>query len=77
VTTNPGGIPEVVRDGVNGYMAEVEDSKTLADKLVDISENDALQKVFTEKSFEQLMNGFSSEVMAKKTLEVYKSILNS
>lgn len=75
VTTNPGGIPEIVKDGENGFITEVENYKVLADKLVEINSNKELQQQFTERSYKQVIDGFSSEINAVKTLEVYKELI--
>ena len=75
VTTNAGGIPEIVKDGVNGFMSNVEDYKDLANKLVEISNNKNIAKQFTDKSYQQVIARFSSEINAEKVLDVYKSII--
>lgn len=75
VSTNVGGIPEIIKDGENGYLSDINDYKKLSNDLMKLSNNKELQKSFIEKSFEQLMASFSTEIMAKKTLDVYKSIL--
>lgn len=77
ISTNPGGIPEIIKDGENGFLCNVNDFKDLSAKLVYLDANKELQKQFIEKSHKQIMNGFSSEIMAKKTFQVYKSISNN
>ncbi|MCJ2165777.1 MULTISPECIES: glycosyltransferase [unclassified Pseudodesulfovibrio] len=39
VCTRVGGIPEVVRDGVNGYLCDSEDSACLAEKMLVLAED--------------------------------------
>ncbi|MDO6759067.1 glycosyltransferase family 4 protein [Tamlana sp. 2_MG-2023] len=74
ISTNPGGIPEIIENGVNGFLSEVNDYQTLSDNLVILNSDKALQTRFIEKSYHQITNGFSSEIMARKTFDVYKAI---
>lgn len=75
VSTNPGGIPEIVKHKFNGYLTDVENSKELADYIIDINNNEPLRNQFIENSYKQLMSGFSTKQMGEKTLELYKNIL--
>jgi glycosyltransferase involved in cell wall biosynthesis len=77
VSTNPGGIPEIIKNGVNGFISEVNDYKDLSNNLVELSTNKDLKDSFIQKSHLQIMAGFSSTIMAKKTLKVYKSLINN
>ncbi|MDW5288811.1 glycosyltransferase family 4 protein [Formosa sp. PL04] len=75
ISTNPGGIPEIISSGVNGFLSDVNDYKSLSDNLVNLSADKELQQQFIERSHTQILANFSSEVMARKTFDVYKSIL--
>lgn len=75
VSTNPGGIPEIIKDGVNGFISEVNDYKDLSNKLVQLSSDEELKHNFIQKSHIQIMENFSSTIMAEKTLNVYKSLI--
>ncbi|CDF78466.1 glucosyltransferase (GT4) [Formosa agariphila KMM 3901] len=76
ISTNPGGIPEIIEHGVNGFLSQVNDYKTLSDNLVNLTTDEELKHQFIEKSHAQIINGFSSEIMAQKTFDVYKTILD-
>lgn len=75
VSTNTGGIPEIIKHQYNGYLTNVEDYKSLADYIIDINNNEALRNQFINNSYKQLISDFSSEKMGVKTLEVYKNII--
>lgn len=74
VSTNVGGIPEIIKHGDNGFLANAEDYKALANHIIEIANNKTLTEQFTSKSYKQLIERFSSETMAERTLNVYKSI---
>lgn len=76
VSTNPGGIPEIIKHEFNGYLTDIENSKKLADYVIDINDNEPLKKQFAENSYKQLISGFSTKQMGEKTLKVYKNIIN-
>ncbi len=75
VSTNVGGISEVIEDGKTGLLSPPYDFETLKDHIITISENPQLQKEFTEKSYKNLLQKFTTKNMAEQTLAVYKQIL--
>lgn len=48
VTTNAGGLPEVIDEGVTGYMANVGDVDALAQKAISILQNDDTLQQFKQ-----------------------------
>lgn len=76
VSTNVGGIPEVIKDGENGFLTHPFQAKDLAEKLVILSQDKGLQQKFTEISFQKLKENYTTEIMARKTLAVYKEVLD-
>lgn len=75
VSTNVGGIPEVITDGLNGFLTKKRDAESLANKVMQILENHELASDFTQKSYDILLPKFTSENMARETLQVYKEII--
>lgn len=75
VSTQAGGIPEVVTDGENGLLAGVGDYKVLAEKAGLLLNDLELQRKFRENSFELFLKKFTADATAKKTLEIYKNAM--
>lgn len=75
VSTKAGGIPEIINDGENGFLADVKDYKELAKKTKMLLYDENLKNKFSQKSYELLMDKFTSKHCAQKTLELYKSIV--
>ena len=75
VSTNVGGIPEIIEDGINGMLSDPHDGRTLGDKLVILSQDKEMQKSFTEISYRKLLENFTTEKMASNTLAQYKEVL--
>lgn len=74
ISTNVGGIPEIIDNRINGLLADKYDALSLVKHLIDLTNNKELQKQFVDKSYIRLLNEFTTEKMAINTLEVYKEI---
>ncbi|MCM8568164.1 glycosyltransferase family 4 protein [Gramella jeungdoensis] len=75
VSTNVGGIPEVIKDSENGLLTNPYEIESLADKLIALSRDRELQQKFAEKSYKILEENFTTSVMAERTLFEYKNVL--
>lgn len=77
VSTNVGGIPEVLNNGANGILVEPKAPKKLADALITLCKElqDGVNPMAKNKSLkDEVMARFSSEMMASSYAGVYKSI---
>ncbi|MBT8319379.1 MAG: glycosyltransferase family 4 protein, partial [Gramella sp.] len=75
VSTNVGGIPEIIEDGINGMLTNPFEPQSLADKLIALSRDKVLGEKFAEKSFNRLIENFTTRKMAKETLAEYNKVL--
>lgn len=75
VSTNVGGIPEIIEDGVNGMLTNPHEPQSLADKLIALSRDKELCEKFKERSYNTLIENFTSRKMAEQTLAEYKKVL--
>ena len=73
VTTEAGGIPEIVKNEFNGLTAPVCDAHRLADQVLRMLNENLLKEKLVVNARE-FVKGFSKEEMAMKTLNVYKEI---
>ena len=74
VTTNAGGIKEVVRDEVDGLMVDVKNWKELSDKLSLLFSNPALLRKFQNASRERVRESFSLKSMVNHLEEEYLTL---
>lgn len=77
VSTRAGGIPEIIKDGDNGFLADIKDYKMLAIKIKKLLESKELRDKFAEESFDLFMNNFEVNKTALKMIRAYKSILKN
>ena len=73
VATRAGGIPEIVKHEKNGLLAEVKDTKELANHVERIL-NGSIDKSKIIAEQQEILKKFSKSVTAEKTLQEYLSI---
>lgn len=75
ITTNSIGCKDTVDDGVNGYLIPIKDSHALAEKLKILIDNKPLREEMGRASREKAEREFSLDLVVKKHLECYESLL--
>jgi hypothetical protein len=75
IVTNSGGMPEVVKDGINGYVVGVKDHVTLASRIIQLLLNERLRDRLGYTGREMVENSFTKEMMTKNVLKVYEKVL--
>lgn len=70
--TNVGGANEAVVDGETGFLIESGDVRALADRLIELLENEEKAAAFGENGRKLVEKKFSPENQLKKTLELYE-----
>jgi alpha-maltose-1-phosphate synthase len=74
VATDTGGFPEVVADGINGFIVPPKDEAALANAIVRILTDDPLKRKMGEGSRE-IAKELSWESVAKKSIGLYREML--
>jgi glycosyltransferase involved in cell wall biosynthesis len=77
VTTDAPGCREIVREGENGLLVPIRDSKALADALRLLIESAPLRALMAAKGREIAVEEFSVERVVNETLSVYRELLAS
>jgi glycosyltransferase involved in cell wall biosynthesis len=72
VATSAGGIPEIVEDGVTGWLVPPRDHVAMADAIVRLLRNDAERTRMGERGFARVAERFTVERMVAATAEVYR-----
>jgi glycosyltransferase involved in cell wall biosynthesis len=76
IATNVGGNPEAIEDGETGFLTPPGDAAAIAEKTLLILNNPHLGREIGEKARRRVADSFTIEVTAKKTIDLYKTILN-
>jgi glycosyltransferase involved in cell wall biosynthesis len=76
VATNVGGTPEIVSDGVNGFLVKPKETKDLAVQLIKILTRDELRKKMGHTAKLTFEQRFSPDKFEKSLVDFYNSVLN-
>ncbi|MFT6746248.1 MAG: glycosyltransferase involved in cell wall biosynthesis [Glaciecola sp.] len=76
VTTNVGGIGNIVLEGETALLSEVGDVQAYAKNLLCLLENDDLRAKMTQKGWEFVQHRFSAERLANDMAILYRELLN-
>ena len=69
-----GGIPEIIRDGENGFLFPPRDHKKLAKILLDLLENPALIKKVGNEARKTIMERFTIKKQTETVEKIYKQV---
>ena len=75
--TDIGGIPEVIKNGVNGYVIELEDIKGASKRLLELLENDSLRKQMGDQAVQMIKEHFQTEYIVNQYEDLYYSLLEN
>jgi len=73
VSTNTGGIPEMIDHQVSGLLADVKDSTKLAEHVISILQDDKLKQRLVNNASEKVKQ-FSMQIMAEKIYDLYQEV---
>ncbi|MDO3661493.1 N-acetyl-alpha-D-glucosaminyl L-malate synthase BshA [Bacillus sp. C28GYM-DRY-1] len=74
IGTNIGGIPEVIKNNVSGFLVDVGDVAAATARAMSILEDEQLSKRFTEAAMEMLKNEFSSQKIVSQYEQIYADL---
>jgi glycosyltransferase involved in cell wall biosynthesis len=68
-----GGTPDIVTDGVNGFLVEQKDEKALAERLYQLAQDIDLRKRMSQSARERAVESFDCRVSAQRILDAIKT----
>lgn len=75
LSTNVGGIPEIVQDGVSGYLLSPGDAESVYRHLIELTENRELREAFGRKGKQLVGQQFSEETITKAIQNIYHKLI--
>lgn len=77
VVTNVGDNPQMVKDGINGYLVESENTQQLANSIIKVLKNKSRAKKMGLSGYRLVKSKYSWEAVAKQTYQVYRKLIKS
>ena len=74
ISSNAGGLPELVKEGISGFTCEVGDINEMSKKALEILDQKNI-KNFKENAF-KIANKYDINIVLPKYIAFYKNILN-
>ncbi len=75
VTTPAGGIPELVRPGIDGVVTKGYETEELAEALINILENDTFRKKMGKAGYQRVQDKFTADKVVTMYEKVFKEII--
>jgi L-malate glycosyltransferase len=75
VVTRAGGLPEMVEDGVSGFIVDVDDAEMLADRIVRLAKDPELRQRMGRAAGLRQQTMFHVDTTVDRTLALYKDLL--
>ncbi|MBO4282612.1 MAG: glycosyltransferase family 4 protein [Bacteroidales bacterium] len=77
VSTNEGGVPDVVKDGENGLIAERKDAVSLAQCIGKLLDSEDLRQRMGEDGYRKLMSQFTEEKFENNLFQILNAVYTS
>jgi glycosyltransferase involved in cell wall biosynthesis len=75
VASRVGGIPEVVRDGLDGYLAELGDTGQMAEYVTKLISNKQLRLEMGARAKEWACSAFAEDPIVEQYMAIYQRVL--
>jgi glycosyltransferase involved in cell wall biosynthesis len=71
-----GGIPEVIEDGLNGFLVQPRDPEKLAEKILEILQDPILRSKMSRNAAQAVQERFNLQEMVRRVEQVYSDMLS-
>lgn len=75
IVTRMGGMPEIIQDGITGYVVPVKDFEVLASRIVDLLVNEKMRKRLGFTGQSMVRRHYTTRIMTESVLEIYYNLL--
>jgi glycosyltransferase involved in cell wall biosynthesis len=72
IVTETGGMPEIIKDGINGFIVPVKDFESLASRIVQLLANKELRERLGYTGRQMVEQQYTKEIVAENTVRLYR-----
>jgi len=76
IATRVGGVPDVVRDGVDGYLVDVGDAASLGERLADLANDPAMREEMGREGRERVLERYAVSRLVDDIDKLYRELLD-
>ena len=73
VVTRTGGMPEIIKDGIDGFVVPIKDFEALASRIIQLLTDDELRERLGYTGRQMVEQQYTKEVVANNTVRVYQA----
>lgn len=77
VSTPIAGVPEMMQDGINGFLIEPGDHEALADRIIKLMQDDDLRREIGERNVKNIQKNFHPRIFAQNVSQLYEDVLKT
>jgi len=77
IVTNMGGMPEIIKHGINGFVIPVRDFEAMAGKICQLLDDTKLRERFGYTGREMVESQYTKEKVTQETMGVYNKVLSN
>ena len=74
VATSVGGVPEIIDDGVNGFLVEPKNPEELAERILELNNDKTLRQDMGNAAREKILNYYTADKVVGQYLDVYERL---
>lgn len=75
ISTNVGGIPQIIEDRANGIRIDAGDIVAINDNLVAILSNSTLRSKYGKAAYQTIQKKFNAEGNIDRLVEIYRHLI--
>jgi N-acetyl-alpha-D-glucosaminyl L-malate synthase BshA len=75
VSTRVGGIPEIIKEGFNGFLVDIKHPEAIAEKIIQLNNNPDLRMKMGKNARKTILDNFTASIVLQDYMEVYEGIL--
>lgn len=76
ISTDEGAIPDIVDDGVTGFISKKQDPIDLANKIAVLLKDENLRVEMGEKGREKFLNNYTYDLVEKKIIKIFYKVID-
>ena len=76
IVTDSGGMPEIIKDGINGFVIPIKDFEALSARIILLLTDQRLRNRLGYTGRQMALQSYTRQVVTQNTLNIYKELLS-